>query len=879
VSPMTGNESAASRRGPGGRLAAWLRNNGSSLLVFSLFLVGLIVMYRTLHEVDIHQVRAELNALSWRQIGLAALFTLGGYLALVGYDWSALRYIGRHLPFPLVVFTSFVGYALSNTIGVSWLSGGAVRYRIYSRAGLDATEVALVAAFCTLGFGMGVVLIGGAALVFRPDLPADYFNLPPLVVRWGGALLLGAFLVTLVVRSRYAGTLRWREREFRLPATSILAGQAGFSLLDLGLAGATLYVVLPASDLSLAGFLAIYAIALMISVLSQVPGGIGVFEAVILNALAPFMPLEQVAVGLLVYRVVYYLFPFMIGILLLALGEVIALARDRQGEVTGVLGEAWKALSGVLGTAAPYAASGLTFLAGALLLLGSSVPVPTQTLDSLEAFFPVEIVELSHWFGGVLGAMLVVSSYALWKRVGAAVWLAAGLLTTGAVISYIQTLDIDRAVVMALGPALLLASRRRFFRRSRLLSDLQDFRWLALSAAAMMCFLSLLLFSFKHTPYEHELWWQFAMTDQAPRGMRTAVIAATTFVLIYLYVAIRAPRYRPRVPSAEELEKARVIIAAQDDPDANFALTGDKALLFSENDKAFVMFGVHGNSWVSMGGPVGPDEQDRVDLIWEFKAHASRNQGQAVFYQVNNTVLHHYIDANFTLLKLGEEALVPLPEFDLQGPRRARLRQSRNRAQREGLAFELVHPPHADALLRELEIISDEWLVEKGVREKGFSLGFFNDEYLNQCPLALVHQNGQLSAFANILVTGTRQAATIDMMRHRNSAHSSTMDFLFIELMLSLKAREYAWFSLGMAPLSGLTDRASAPMWDRFGILIYTKGKRFYNFEGLRQFKEKFDPVWEPRYLATGRRGISPLLVLADIGALTSGGLSGIFRR
>jgi phosphatidylglycerol lysyltransferase len=867
-----------SRRGPFRRFASWLRNNGSSLLVFCLFLAGLIVMYRTLQEVDIHQVRAELYSLSWLQMGLAAVCTLGGYMALVGYDWSALRYIGRHLPFPLVVFTSFVGYALSNTIGVSWLSGGAVRYRIYSRAGLSGTEVALVAAFCTLGFVIGVALIGGGALVFQPYLLAAYFDWPPEAVRWGAAVLLGAFLIALVLRSRRSRVLRWRGRQFRLPATSVLAGQTGFSLLDISLAGATLYVVLPPSDLGFASFLIIYAIALMIGVLSQVPGGIGVFEAVILNALASFMPLEQVAAGLLAYRIVYYLVPFMIGILLLAAAEMIALGRLRRDEVPEALGDAWKTLSAVLGTAAPYAASGLTFLAGSLLLLGSSVPLSIDTLDSLERFFPVEVVELSHWFGGVLGTMLVVSSYALWKRIGAAVWLAAGLLMIGAVLSYIQTLDINRALVMAVGPALLLVTRRRFYRRSRLFSELQDFRWTLLSAAAMMCFLSLLLFSFKNTPYEHELWWQFAVTDQAPRGMRTAVVAATTFVLTYLFVAIRAPHYRPRPPSHEELEKARVIIAAQDNPDANFALMGDKALLFSENGQAFVMFGVHGSSWVSMGGPVGSDEQDRVDLIWEFKAQAARNQGQAVFYQVGDPALHHYIDANFTLVKLGEEARVPLAEFDLQGSHRARLRQARNRANREGLSFELVQPPHTDSLLEELETISDEWLAEKNVREKGFSVGFFDRDYLNHFPLALIYENGDLSAFANILATGTHRTATIDLMRHRNTADNSTMEFLFIELMLSLKVHGYEWFSLGMAPLSGLTDRASAPLWDRFGLLVYNKGSRFYNFEGLRRFKEKFDPVWEPRYMATSKRGISPLLVLTDIGALTSGGLSGMFR-
>ncbi|SEG17528.1 phosphatidylglycerol lysyltransferase domain-containing protein [Marinobacterium lutimaris] len=301
--------------------------------------------------------------------------------------------------------------------------------------------------------------------------------------------------------------------------------------------------------------------------------------------------------------------------------------------------------------------------------------------------------------------------------------------------------------------------------------------------------------------------------------------------------------------------------------------------MFSENGQAFVMFGVRGKTRVSMGDPVASNEQNLVDLIWDFKTQASRDQGHATFYQVHKTNIHHYIDANFALLKLGEEALVDLPGFALEGSRRARLRQAHNRAKRDGLSFELLATPHTDSLLDELKTISDEWLTDKGVREKGFSLGFFDRDYLKRSPLALVRQNGEICAFANVLTTDTHHTATIDLMRHRNSADSSTMDYLFIELMLALKERGYAWFSLGMAPLSGLTERASAPLWDRFGMLIYKRGKRFYNFEGLHKFKEKFDPVWEPRYLATDKRGVSPYLALADVGALAGGGFSGMFRK
>ncbi len=857
----------------------WLRQKGASLLVLCLFIAGIVILYRTLHHVDINQVRLELHSMNPRQIMMALLCTIVGYIALVGYDWSALRYINRHLSLPIVAFTSFIGYALSNTIGVSWLSGGAVRYRIYSRVGLSGKEIAMITAFCTLGFGIGEVVVGGAALSFQPDMVAEYLGWSSSWISWCASILLSTFLIVLLLRSRHSGALTWRNHTFQLPNTSILVGQIIFSLLDIGFAGATLYMLLPDANLSFLGFLSIFAIALVIGILSHVPGGVGVFEAVMMTALAPFCPLEKITAALVLYRLIYYITPFLLGILLLIVGEVFVLTRRQSLDVQSALSDTARVITGVLSAAAPIALSGFTFMAGVILLLNSSIPVTHSTLELLDEIFPVGVVEVSHWFGGLCGAMLIIVSYALWQRIRSALWLTTGLLFMGAVISLIQTLDYDRTIVMLLGLTLIYFSRDRFYRRSRLLSDLTDFRWLFLTMAAMACFIGLMLFSFKHTSYQQELWWQFAIDAQAPRAMRTTVISGVAFTLFYLLLAIRAPKYLPQLPSDQDLECAASIIANQDNPDANFAFTRDKALMFSDNKSAFVMFDVRGQSWVSMGDPVSVNINDTVDLIWNFKALASRNQRHAAFYQISKDNMHHYIDANFSLTKLGEEAIVELNGFGLEGRSRNKLRQAHNRAKREGLNFQLRYPPHSDSLLDELQSISDEWLSDKGVREKGFSLGFFDKEYLQRTPLALVIKNEKICAFANVLVTNTRETSTIDLMRHNNNADNSAMDFLFIELMLTLKEQGYTKFSLGMAPLSGLAERDTAPLWDRFGMLIYKRGKRFYNFQGLRKFKEKFDPIWEPRYLATTRGGVSPYLTLADIAALTSGGVTGIFKN
>ena len=230
------------------------------------------------------------------------------------------------------------------------------------------------------------------------------------------------------------------------------------------------------------------------------------------------------------------------------------------------------------------------------------------------------------------------------------------------------------------------------------------------------------------------------------------------------------------------------------------------------------------------------------------------------------------------LLKLGEEARVALPSFGLEGPARADLRQSHRRALREGASFEIVPAPLSTALIDELHGISDAWLAEKSAGEKGFSVGYFDAAYLAQFPAAIVRSGGRIVAFANVWAAATRDELSVDLMRFVDGAPKGVMDYLFVELMLWGRAQGYQWFNLGMAPLAGLEQRPLAPAWHRLASLLYRYGENFYNFEGLRRYKEKFDPVWEPRYLAAPG-GMALPRILVDVTALIAGGLREIVRR
>ena len=191
----------------------------------------------------------------------------------------------------------------------------------------------------------------------------------------------------------------------------------------------------------------------------------------------------------------------------------------------------------------------------------------------------------------------------------------------------------------------------------------------------------------------------------------------------------------------------------------------------------------------------------------------------------------------------------------------------------------MVMPPDSvPAYLAELKAISDAWLADKGIREKGFSLGFFQPEYIRRCPVALVIRKERIEAFANLWTGAQLHELSLDLMRYLPKAAEDVMEYLFICLMLWGKEQGYGWFNLGMAPFSGLESRTLAPLWNRLGAFVFRHGEHFYNFQGLRQYKEKFAPQWRPRYLASPG-GLALPRILTNLATLISGGMKGVLPK
>lgn len=845
----------------------WLRVWLPPLLGAVLFAAALWVLHRELRAIHYRNVRQAFQALPTVQVLWTLLFAVANYLVLTSYDQLAFVYTGKRLGVWRVTLTSFVSYAVSNSVGLALLSGTSVRQRFYSRWKVDTADLSRIVVFNSTTYWVGLLALGGWSLIAHPGT----YVLGGLVQ--GTARLLGGILVLcvlgyLVLAGMRVGALRVRGFELRMPSLPLALGQLAVSVADWALAAAVLHALLPADGPSYGVVLGAFLAAQLLGLASNVPGGLGVFEGTVVALLRSSLPTDRLLAALLLYRVVYYILPLTAALLILLADEV----HSRRAQLRRV-GSSLSAYSVLL---APRVLAVFTFLAGVLLLVSGATPAKHARLHWMARVLPLGLFEASHFLGSITGVGLLVLAQAVSRRLRVAYHLVLAALLAGAATALLKAADWEEATVLSLLFLAFLPSRSFFDRRAALSETRFSPGWILAIVGALGASVWLGIFAFRHVEYSNSLWWQVALDQDAPRFLRASVGAAVALLGFAVWRLLRLSRHVTEPPSDGDLADAQQIIATQAATVPWLVYLRDKALLFNADRTAFVMYGVHGRTWVALGDPVGPPEA-APELIRAFLERADDFGGCPVFYQVHPAHLHRYADLGMTFAKLGEEARVPLDDFSLEGSRYRELRQALSRLERETVGFRVVQGEEVVSLMPQLKVVSDDWLARKSVSEKGFSLGFFDPDYLSRLPVAVLERENEVVAFANLLPSPDGGELSVDLMRFSAAAPPCVMDGLFARVFVWGQAQGYHWFSLGMAPLSGLEPSPVASWWTRLGRFVYRHGEPFYNFAGLRSYKDKFHPVWEPRYLAYPG-GLALPVVLADIAALSAGGYARIFR-
>lgn len=838
------------------------------LFGLSIFFVALILCWHLLKDINLCDLKNAADTLSIKAILFACLSTIGSYLMLIGCEWSATRYAGVKLKPSVITLGGICASAIGNAIGLSALSGGAIRCRLYFKQGLTTIDVARMSIFVTLSLGFTLPLLATLAALMNTKNTMLALHLSK---NWIGLISSGIIsLYSGILIFLYCNRLETKPNKdtqlfqlfhwsIRLPNLRLASYQFVITLIDTVLAGAILYFLLPVQP-HFTTFIMIYILALVAGVLSHIPGGVGVFEAVMLAAFSSEIGAASLTVALIIYRIIYILIPLFIASFLLLINEskhLFTMPEVKETE-TGI---------------AAIIMAAAVFFAGVVMMFSSVLPGFNHYL--VNTFIPNKIINTAHLVASLIGVLCLLLAVGLRRRLYSA-WVASViLLFLGSICSLLRGLHWIEAGTLLTIAMLLIYFRHAFYRKSRLNVLPFPIKSFAVCFCLIAVLVWLILFIYQDVPYNHSLWWQFELDTRVPRALRATLGSFILLICIMLYWLFHPALPILNSPKREELIKAHQIILDSAQPEGGLAMTGDKSLLFNESHTAFIMYAKRGRSMVALYDPIG-DNTKRADLIWAFRDLCDAHHLRPVFYQVKAANLPFYMDIGLRTIKLGEEALVDLEEFNLSSKGYKDLRYTWNRCQRDGLSLEFYAP--GSAPLDELKVISDAWLKNKHSKEKQFSLGSFSKPYLDNFTIATIKFEGRIIAFVNLLETNQHYSASIDLMRFAQNIPKLTMEFLMIGLILHYKEKGFKYFSLGMVPLSGMQRRRGAPLIQRLGALVFRRGGRFYNFQGLRRFKDKFATHWEPRYMAVPA-GLDPFVALIDTTMLISGGLTGLKKK
>lgn len=535
----------------------------------------------------------------------------------------------------------------------------------------------------------------------------------------------------------------------------------------------------------------------------------------------------------------------------------------------------------------------LTGLVGLVNLLSAVTPSLPERRALLELVFPFTVRAGGRIAAASAGFLLLMLATHLLRRKRVAWMLTVGILILSIASNLIKGLDYEESLLAGILLVQLLLLRHVFTARSDRPSIAQGLRallgalafTLAYGTAGFYILDSYFKINGKPVNFGliQSIMQTLAMfftsdnaglepTNRYANFFANSIYAVGFVTLVFAFSMLMRPvLLRGDPANAAERDRARKIIGQYGRSSlARLALLKDKTYYFSPSGNSVVAFVAKGRAAIALGDPIGPLD-DRHETVMAFRLFCDRNDWFPVFYEATPDQLPLYKALGFRCVQIGEEAVIDLKMFNLKGKANQNLRTAINRLTKTGHSLKVFEPPISDELIQRLKPVSDEWLQIKNGAEKRFSIGWFDPAYLKECYLAVIYDaHGGIIAFSNLLTGYNRKEVTVDLMRHRKEVEKGTMEFLFATVIQHFQQMDYDGFNFSLSPLAGVGETPEARRVEKGLHYFFEHLNQFYNFKGLHQFKEKFQPRWEPRYLIypslTTLPDIAVGLVRADSG-------------
>lgn len=606
-------------------------------------------------------------------------------------------------------------------------------------------------------------------------------------------------------------------------------------------------------NISIPLFLIAYLVSTFIGFITLLPAGIGFFDLVMLILLASLGVKKDFAlIAIIFYRISYFIIP-------LAISGIIFLIRKWSE-----LNSEYNSLPSILlSKTSFFTLRFLVFLSGTAMLLSTALPRFFYKIPEIYFLSSATELHFSKSLVVLVGFLLVLMAKLIKYRTKGIYLTTILFLILGSLMTILKSFNYIAAGYIIIVAIIVILSKSEFYKKGFVIS-VED---IITTLIALLVFWGIYLIvgyagitgskEMRHHIFFHSL---HSYGNLVAMGTNAFIVSLFGFILMYII-----GKYTNKLPiMTVDMCKNEIDEFLKDHNGTSLTHLihlNDKYVFFSSDKSGMIQYARYSNKLVVLGNPLAHTE-DLTKLLTEFYDFANSYGYTPIFFEVSASMMNILHDYGYEFMKLGEAAIVHLDEFTLAGQKMQKVRTCCNKINKAGYSFEVVNGDINDSLMAELREISDIWLA--GKKEMGFSMGFFDEEYIKQAPIGLVRdENNTLKAFVTTMPTyGENETFCSDLMRYSRETPRGVMDYMFANLLLWGKENGYKYFNFGVSPLANVGYSKYSFLSERFASQIYYHGTIFYSFEGLKKFKGKYAHSWEPKLLAYKNRFSLPITML-----------------
>lgn len=502
-------------------------------------------------------------------------------------------------------------------------------------------------------------------------------------------------------------------------------------------------------------------------------------------------------------------------------------------------------------------------LLGLVNIISALTPALPERLKLLQDFIPFSVTALSNVAVLFMGIVMIVSSAFLLTGARNA-WRIAIIISTLSLLGHLtKAFDYEEAFAALATIAILLYTRKAYFIKYDITFNLKAVQKVAILLAALFIYSlgGFYLLQARHLGFD------FSWAESAQASIKTMVFItdnliphtktghffiysiqfASAMILFYGLLLVYRASKKETFDLEDRTEATSILERYGNSSMDYFKIYPDKQLFFSESKDSFLAYAESKHYAVVLENPVGPDQSAKSKLVQTFDEYCSEHGLRAFYYRVKEEDLSVYHTMKKKSIMLGQEAIIDLATFSLTGAGKKAMRNAIHKIEHGGYHFNGHHYPLKDGLLQQLRAVSNEWLSQKGHSEAGFSQGIFSAQELKKCTVLTVENHeSRILAFTNIVPSYKTGEGTYDLIRQSNDSPNGVLDYLMIKMIEYFRDNGYKTLNLGMAPMAGIKGENVNEQLMNFFKENFKQASRL---KGLFDYKNKFEPRWENRYL------------------------------